>query len=56
MPEMRREDVMDRRRLKVLRKCGECRRNPVVFIQYGHERIGVCRKHWRKMALSEKEW
>lgn len=34
--------------------CENCKRHPVVYIT--HEKIGVCKKHWKQLASSTTEW
>jgi len=41
---------------RYVQRCQDCRSNPAVFIQLGSRRIGVCLKHWRRIAKSDMEW
>jgi len=42
------------RRKELYRECGECQRNPSVYIT--SEGIGVCEEHWVRLANSDIEW
>lgn len=36
------------------KKCQDCQKTPVVYIT--DKQIGVCHKHWNKLAKSDYEW
>lgn len=42
--------------LRYLMRCPDCAKAPAVFIQTDRGLIGVCRKHWRKLAYREDWW
>lgn len=40
--------------LRYLARCSDCAKNPAVYIQTENGLIGVCWKHWRKLA--KEDW
>ncbi|MEM2569250.1 MAG: hypothetical protein QXT67_04850 [Candidatus Bathyarchaeia archaeon] len=35
---------------RAVKKCEDCKKNPAIFILISTDVVGVCRKHWRRIA------
>ncbi|MFW6117210.1 MAG: hypothetical protein ACOC6G_01325 [Thermoproteota archaeon] len=39
--------------MQKIKECPQCNEDPIVFIRKEHQKIGLCKEHWEKLAESE---